>query len=72
MVSKMAGQRDKFARRLGFEGFRTQKVLKTEGKLMILKGVTDIEERPAPPLRQIEALGEPLKVKDLIIYIKNI
>ena len=75
----MTGQKPRFARRLGFEGFCLQKVSKTRMKLRIQEGLPPIGARPAPscphagtPFRQIEALGEPLKVKDKQLYNRTV
>ena len=53
----MEARKPKFARRLGFEGFRIQKVKKTQRKLPILEGVVEIEDRSLPAFRQIELPG---------------
>ena len=47
MESKKAASEHIFARRLGFEGFRTQKVEKTEGKFAILEGLGEIDGQPS-------------------------
>ena len=54
----------KFARRLGFEGFRRPKVPKTRRKVTIPDGVSEIEPAAVKHFRLDEALGERLKIKD--------
>ena len=54
----------KFARRLGFEGFRSPKVSKTRRKLQIPEGLREIDPRFAIDLRLGRALGERLLIID--------
>ena len=54
----------KFARRLGFEGFCSPKVSKTQRKLPIPEGLTEIGGMAAIDLRLGRALGERLLIID--------
>ena len=55
----------KFARRLGFEGFRSPKVSKTRRKLQIPEGLGEIGPRLSVDLRLGRALGERLQIIDI-------
>ena len=54
----------KFARGLGFEGFRSPKVSKTRRNLQIPEGLSPIGERFPIDLRLGRALGERLQIID--------
>ena len=63
----MKGKTLKFARRLGFEGFCSPKVSKTQRKLPIPEGLSEIGGMAAIDLRLGRALGARLQIIDISI-----